>query len=252
MIVKAVVNQKGGVGKSSISCNISFGLAREKKRVLLVDLDPQGHSTTIYGDQEAEVTARDLFLNKSLKIEKAIYPAVIGKSRLDNLDIIPANIRLAAAAEQVSGRVHREKILAKHLERVAKKYDYTIIDCPPTLGVLAINGIYAADKFIIPTTYSRYSLDGIADLFEIIREVKETAEFDYKIVRNCYDSRTKQTNQFINGQLDPFKGHVATSIIRKSEAINQAQCNGESVFTFDPKGNGVKDYTALTQEILNG
>jgi chromosome partitioning protein len=116
--------------------------------------------------------------------------------------------------------------------------------------VLTINAIYAAEYIIIPTIYGKYSLDGIADLFSSIAEVKETENFQYWILRNAFDARNKQTNQFIENQLEPFSTNLLKTIIRKTEAINQAQINNEPVFTFDPKGNGAQDFTALTQEIL--
>lgn len=128
-------------------------------------------------------------------------------------------------------------------------YDICLIDCPPTLGVLAVNGIFAADRFLIPVTYARYALDGVADLFAIISTVRETEQFDYTIIRNGYDSRTKTTNEFIEDQLKPLAANVAKTRIRKAETINQAAINTEPVFTFDPKGNGAKDFEALTQEI---
>ena len=117
---------------------------------------------------------------------------------------------------------------------------------------MTINAIYTADQIIIPTIYGKYSLDGIADLFSSIAEVKESETFNYLILRNSYDGRNKQTNQFIESQLEPFSERLLKTVIRKTEALNQAQINNEPVFTFDPKGNGAQDFAALTQEILNG
>ncbi len=124
-----------------------------------------------------------------------------------------------------------------------------MLDCPPNLGVITVNAIYTADLFLIPTTYGRYSLDGIADLFASIEEIRE-GEGDCWILRNAFDSRNRATNTYIDEQLASVRQHVLRTIIRRSEAINQAQINGEPVLTFDPQGHGAEDFRALTQEVL--
>ena len=117
--------------------------------------------------------------------------------------------------------------------------------------MLSINGIYAATKIFIPTTYGRYALEGIADLFEVIREVKESFYFDYMIIRNTFDTRNKQTNHFIDTELEKFKDNLAKTIIRKTESINQSQINCEPILVFDKKSNGSEDFLKLTEEVLN-
>lgn len=250
MRIYAVINQKGGVGKTTITANLGYGLARSGQRVLLVDLDPQGHSTTVFGDQGADRTVKDLFEpGLKLGIQALAVPAQVHGEVVPNLDIVSSNIKLAVSAENLAARIHREKVLANALNKVKGNYDICLIDCPPTLGVLAVNGIYGADRFLIPVTYGRYALDGVADLFAIISTVRETEQFDYTIIRNGYDSRTKTTNDFIEDQLAPFAANVAQTRIRKTESINQAAINGEPVFTFDVRSNGTVDFEALTQEI---
>ncbi|PJE77480.1 Sporulation initiation inhibitor protein Soj [invertebrate metagenome] len=169
---------------------------------------------------------------------------------IKKLSIIPSNIKLAVSAENLAARIHREKVLDKALKTIEDPFDFCLINCPPTLGVLAVNGIYAADHFLVPITYARYALDGVADLFGIIQTVRECEQFDDTIIRNGYDSRTTTTNEFIERELEPLKDHVANTRIRKTEAINQAAINGEPVWLFDPKGNGSKNYDALTAEVL--
>lgn len=251
MKIIAVINQKGGVGKTTIAVNLAYGLANSGIKTLLVDLDPQAHSTVIFGNPRSETTVNDILLNSTFKVENAIYPCSTANNIVKNLFLIPANIKLAVAAEQISSRVHREKVLHKALQKLENIFEIIIIDCPPTLGVLAINGIYAANHFIIPITYSRYALDGVADLFSIIKEVKETQQFSYKIVRNAYDSRTANTNKFIDTELEPVKNNLADTVIRKSETINQAAISGVPVFVFDPRGNGTDDFILLTKEVIN-
>ena len=250
MRIYAVINQKGGVGKTTVDVNLGYGLAQSGLRVLLIDLDPQGHSTTVFGDQGAEPSVKDLFETGSkLGIKELAQPAKVHGEIVPNLSIVSSNIKLAVSAENLAARIHREKVLANALEKVAGEYDVCLIDCPPTLGVLAVNGIYAADHFLIPVTYARYALDGVADLFAIISTVRETDAFNYTIIRNGYDSRTTTTNDFIESQLAPYAANVAKTRIRKTESINQAAINGEPVFTFELRSNGTADFKALTQEI---
>jgi len=236
----------------SVAVNLSFGLAKNNKKTLLIDVDPQAHTSVIYCPEiHKDKTIKEAFLNRSFAfdIKNLIQTAVIQKQTVDNLFIIPANIQLASVAEQISSRLHREKLLNNHLDKIKTNYDYIILDCPPSLSVLTVNAIYTADLILIPTIYSRYSLDGIADLFASIDEVKENGKYCFKIIRNTFDSRNKTTNEYINKQLEPFSKDLMKTIIRKKESINQSLMNSEPIWTFDSKAS--QDFESLTQEILD-
>jgi chromosome partitioning protein len=141
-------------------------------------------------------------------------------------------------------------LLHKHFESIIQDYDFIIEDCPPTLGVITINAIFTADIIIIPTNYGRYSLDGIADLFKSIEEIKEGHSYRFWLLRNLYEQRNSQTNQYIEQELNSFKTNLLRTILRKNEAINQSQINGEPVAVFNPNSSGAKDFSQLVEEFL--
>lgn len=246
-----VLNQKGGVGKTTVSVNLAYGLARAGKRTLLIDLDPQAHSTAIYCPEvPKDATIGVVFENRKADLAGLVLPAQVQGEPCENLSIIPSNIHLAVTAERVISQHFREQILDRAFKRLAGRFDVALLDCPPNLGVITANAIYTADTILIPTTYGKYSLDGIADLFASIEVLRGDRQGGRHILRNAYDSRNRQTNDYVNRELEGVKELLLQTVIRKTEAINQAQITGEPIFTYDPGGHGAQDFDALTQEIL--
>jgi chromosome partitioning protein len=251
MEVIAVINQKGGVGKTTSAVNIAYGMAIEGKRVLLIDADPQGHSSDSYTSFrfEYENTLSDVMSSRMFDVSLAVYPAFIDNEEVKNLSIIPSNISLALIAEQLTSRLHREKILKKAIKPIEDQYDVIIIDCPPNLGVLAINSIYYATKFLVPVKPDKRALDGVGDLFLTIDDVKEGQKYDYSMFRIDVDVRNTQTNTYIDNELKSYKNNVLKTIIRRNEAINQSYIAGKPIYLYDPKGKGTEDFKSLIKEI---
>ena len=169
----AILNQKGGVGKTTVSINLAYGLAQAGKRTLLIDLDPQAHATVIYcNDIPRDRTVKEIFDRRNAELGEFIAPAAVHGEMVKNLCIVPSSIHLAVTAERMISQHYREKRLHAQLEKLGDEYAYMLLDCPPNLGVITVNAIYAADWILIPTTYGRYSLDGIADIFTSIEEIR--------------------------------------------------------------------------------
>jgi chromosome partitioning protein len=244
----SIINQKGGVGKTTTAINLSCGLAMAGHKVLLIDLDPQGHATIGLGMVEAcEFTVRDV-LQYGKRLKEVIY-----QTEVERVDLVGANIHLNKASNMLINEHFRETKLKNALEEIEGKYDFIIIDCHPSLGILEINALYACDFMLVPTDTGRYSLEGFADLIDTVRSIKGEKNNirDYlRIMVTIFDSREKGINEWLDEQLEEFSEVVLETKIRKITAIKQAQIAEVPIMHYDPKSEGTKDYQALTEELL--
>jgi chromosome partitioning protein len=246
-MVIASCNQKGGTGKTVTAIELSCGLANSGQKTLLIDLDPQAHATVGMG---IELERGQPSIKNALVDQQMDLVDVSIKTKIENLSIVPSDIRLSAAAEQLYTKIYREQFLSKGLQPIKDLYSYIIVDCPPNLGVLTVNAINASDLLIIPCQMSRYSLDGIADLLDTIEQLKGQEFVNFRILLTMMDLRNKTTNQYILDQLKDFEDKILKTRIMRSEALNQARIVQDTIINYDPKGRGSENYNQLTQEIL--
>ena len=247
----ALLNQKGGVGKTTIAVNLAYSLSLAGKRTLLIDLDPQAHASMVYCNDNLDGTIEKVFEGPDANLAELIRPAQISGAAADGLFVVPSNIRLAMSAEGLLLKHYRERRLHVQLETLKDSYDYIILDCPPNLGLITVNAIYTADELVVPITYGRYALEGTADLLGSIREIRETDWQAWWVLRNAYDIRNSTTNSYVDAELEALSTHLMNTVIRRCEAINQAQIKGEPVLVFDPRGYGAADFETLTEEVLS-
>lgn len=244
----AIATHKGGTGKTVTAMALGAALARMGKRTLLVDLDPQGHCSLGLGLelQDTELTLRDFFG------EPSVFPLkkVLKETHLPNLLIAPATIRLAPVSQSLYMRTKREEILKKGLAPIRQEFDFILIDCPPTLGVLTESGVEASDLIIVPCRMDARAADGLVDLLDVIFTLKGERFDNYRILITQYDSRKSVTNEAVMAQLAPWRDKFFKTFIPQSEQLNQAQMERTDVFTYDPKGKGAVAYQELAKEIL--
>jgi chromosome partitioning protein len=245
----AIINQKGGVGKTALAYNLAYYFSTIGKLTCLIDLEPSANSTKGLNFKDFNLYVGDLFttLNSYFDPESCLYPIK------DCLNIIPSKINLAMVQRDLASKTYRETILDRQLRKIGIPHDYIFMDCPPMLSELTVNAIYAANFILIPVTYEDDALEGLNDLFRVINEIKDGKPFGFKIVRNKKDGRKSVTNDYIENKLKPFieAGHVFTTVIRQDESINQAKIERTSIFQFAPHSNGAHDFKSLAEELIN-
>lgn len=247
--VLAVVNQKGGVGKSTTAVNLSAALGDTGERVLLVDLDPQGNATSGFGlnKNQRDVCIYDAILGET-PIEEIIEPTQVA-----NVFVAPATIQLAGAEIELVSAMSREGRLRAVLEPVRNDFDFVIIDCPPSLGLLTINALTVADGLIVPVQCEYYALEGLSKLLDSVRLVKSllNPQLDvFGAVMTMYDSRTRLSQQVVDEVREFFGEKVFTTLIPRTVRLSEAPSHGKPVTLYDPNGRGADAYRQLAKEVL--
>ena len=225
------LNQKGGVGKTTIAHNTAYILATiHNKKVLLIDLDQQGNSSEIYTkNKNTEPSISNIFRERAANISDIIRPAQVRSKKVDNMDIIHSNISLSQALKEIPTRLHREKILHKILQKIVVNYDYIILDCPASIEDSVINAIYTSDRFLIPVEMGAFATSAIQDVLELISEVKESLSLKellsmnkVRFLRNKVDGRGSFLNKQIESQINSILPYTMNSSIRQSLYISRA------------------------------
>ncbi len=243
-------NQKGGVGKTTTCVNMAAYLAREGRKVLLIDLDPQGNATTGLGFSKGALKKS---VYNVLIEEEAVKDNVLD-TELENLKILPANIDLAGAEVELVYKKNREKVLKEALEKVKSQYDYLLIDCPPSLGLITINALAAADSVVIPIQSEYYALEGLSQLMNSISLVRQHLNKSLKVegvVLTMYDGRSIISRQIAAEIKKFFTKKLYEIVIPRNVRLSEAPSHGKPILLHDPKCNGAKAYRALTEEFLS-
>lgn len=244
-----IFNQKGGVGKTTTNVNLCAALAIKGKTVLSIDIDPQGNSTSGFGidKNELEFTIYDVLI-EDYDINKLVI-----KTEIENLYLIPANIQLAGAEIELTKTEYREKTLLEKIHLLDQKFDYIIIDCPPSLGLLSLNALTASNTVLIPIQCEYYSLEGVSQLMDTIKLVRRTLNSKLEIegvLLNMFDGRTNLSVQVVEEVKKYFKDKVYRTVIPRSVRLAEAPSFGQPIMLYDEKSKGSEAYLKLSEEII--
>ena len=248
-IIYAIANQKGGVGKTTTTVNLAACLAEKRKKVLMVDMDPQGNATSGFG------------LNKEQQLRTS-YEVLLGDAEPEEctqylkdfrLSIIPSNMNLAGAEVELIGIEHREMLLNEALEGIKDQYDYILIDCPPSLSMLTVNALCAADAVIVPLQCEYFALEGLTQLINTVNLVKKRLNPRIEIegiVFTMYDNRTNLSNQVVDEVRTYMPEQVYETLIPRNIRLGEAPSYGLPIIYYDEKSKGAESYRELAQEVI--
>ncbi len=246
--VVAIANQKGGVGKTTTTINLSTILAKKGKKVLMVDTDPQGNATSGLGiDKSVHFSVYDVIIN-DVEIENTLQTTMV-----KNLDVCPSNINLAGAEVELVSMMSREQRLKEKLDCVKDKYDYIVIDCPPSLGLITLNAFTASDSVLIPVQCEYYALEGLGQLINTINLVKKHLNPNLEIegaLLTMFDIRTNLSNQVVKEVSKYFENKVYKTVIPRNVRLSEAPSYGMPISIYDPKSKGARSYEKFAKEFL--
>ena len=244
----SLANQKGGVGKTTTTVNLGTILAKRGKKVLLIDADPQGNATSGLGvEKEVEYSTYDILVNDA-KIQDAIQDTII-----KNLKVCPANMSLAGAEVELVSMMSREQRLKEKLDEVKDYFDYILIDCPPSLGLITLNAFTASNSVLIPVQCEYFALEGLGQLINTINLVKKHLNKEIKIegaLLTMYDIRTNLSNQVVKEVKKYFENKVYKTVIPRNVRLSEAPSYGMPITEYDPRSKGAKSYTKFAKEFL--
>ena len=243
----AVLNNKGGVGKTTTAANLSYSFSQKGSKVLAIDLDPQSHLSVSLGETDPENAGiDDVFLDHDDLVDSII---TVRK----NLDLVPAGYRLSEVEKLSSKGVSQAKLLHGALESISLNYDYILIDCPPTAGLLNFNALFAADELLIPVSSDYLALHGLSQLLKTVKSAESYMKKNLTtwIAVTRFITRRRLSNQVKDKLVSYFPGQVLQTVIRECAPIAESPSFGQSIFEYSARSNGAKDYASLADDLIN-